>query len=254
MSILSPGDRVPRRRVGAALYDPVAGLALFPLPAAAPPIPVGRTAATIVASDFQEAKNVNTSGENVMPNTNFAAARLQVVNAPTIQWLYPERRECATARTQLVAVAEVDARDPLGPVPRRTPDDRDGASRRGRPLRGDLAGRVRDEGAAPAAGRGHGRRGSHRHGRARLARLPLSGAVSRVAVVAGASSGIGAALVRMLAERGWRCVLLARGRERLESVAQEVGGEAEVCDVSDRAEVERVARPSRSGTRPSRSS
>ena len=34
-----------------------------------------------------------------------------------------------------------DARDPLGPVPRRTPDDRDGASRRGRPLRGDLAGR-----------------------------------------------------------------------------------------------------------------
>jgi uncharacterized protein len=65
--------------------------------------------------------------------------------------------------------------------------------------------------------------------------------VSRIAVVTGASSGIGAALVRMLAERGWRCVLLARGRERLESVAQEVGGEAEVCDVSDRAEVDRVA-------------
>ena len=91
--------------VGAALYDPVAGLALFPLPAAAPRIPVGRTPATIVASDFQEAKNVNTSGENIMPNTNFAAARFQAVNAPTIQWLYPERRECATAQTRLVAVA-----------------------------------------------------------------------------------------------------------------------------------------------------
>jgi hypothetical protein len=91
--------------VGAALYDPVAGLALFPLPAAAPRIPAGRTTATIVASDFQEAKNVNTSGENIMPNTNFAAARIQAVNAPTIQWLYPERRECATAQTQLVAVA-----------------------------------------------------------------------------------------------------------------------------------------------------
>lgn len=65
--------------------------------------------------------------------------------------------------------------------------------------------------------------------------------MSRVAVVTGASSGIGAELVRMLAERGWRCVLLARGRERLESLAAEVDGEAEVCDVSDREEVDRVA-------------
>ena len=65
--------------------------------------------------------------------------------------------------------------------------------------------------------------------------------MSRVAVVTGASSGIGAALVRMLAERGWRCVLLARGRERLEPLAAEVGGEAEVCDVSDREAVDRVA-------------
>ena len=63
-----------------------------------------KTTATIVASDFQEAKNVNTSGDNIMPNTNFAAARIRAVNAPTIQWLYPERRECAAARTQLVAV------------------------------------------------------------------------------------------------------------------------------------------------------
>ena len=65
--------------------------------------------------------------------------------------------------------------------------------------------------------------------------------MSRVAVVTGASSGIGAALVRMLAERGWRCVLLARRRERLERLAEEIGGEAEACDVSDRDEVDRVA-------------
>jgi uncharacterized protein len=36
-------------------------------------------------------------------------------------------------------------------------------------------------------------------------------------------------------------VLLARGAERLEQVSTELGAEAEVCDVSDRAQVEAVA-------------
>ncbi|MGH2796339.1 MAG: SDR family NAD(P)-dependent oxidoreductase, partial [Thermoleophilaceae bacterium] len=41
----------------------------------------------------------------------------------------------------------------------------------------------------------------------------------RVAVVTGGSSGIGAAVARLLTRRGWRCVLLARGKERLEALA-----------------------------------
>jgi short-subunit dehydrogenase len=63
----------------------------------------------------------------------------------------------------------------------------------------------------------------------------------RVAVVTGASSGIGEATARELARRGWHCVLLARRGERLEHVAREIGGEWERCDVADREQVNEVA-------------
>ena len=63
----------------------------------------------------------------------------------------------------------------------------------------------------------------------------------QVAVITGASSGIAAALARQLAAGGWRCVLLARREGRLRELALEIGGEYEVCDVSDRHAVERAA-------------
>jgi len=63
----------------------------------------------------------------------------------------------------------------------------------------------------------------------------------RVAVVTGASSGIGEAIARELSRRGWRCVLLARRTELLEAVAVEIDGEWEACDVADRTQVDEVA-------------
>jgi short-subunit dehydrogenase len=63
----------------------------------------------------------------------------------------------------------------------------------------------------------------------------------RVAVITGASSGIGEATARELAKRGWHCVLLARRTEHLARIAAEIGGEWEACDVADRAQVDEVA-------------
>ncbi len=62
-----------------------------------------------------------------------------------------------------------------------------------------------------------------------------------LAVVTGASSGIGAALARRLARDGWDLVLLARREDRLRELAEQLGAEHEVCDVSSRDDVERVA-------------
>jgi NAD(P)-dependent dehydrogenase (short-subunit alcohol dehydrogenase family) len=63
----------------------------------------------------------------------------------------------------------------------------------------------------------------------------------QVAVLTGGNSGIGAALARELAARGWHCVLVARDEERLRAVAAEVDGEYELCDVGEREQVERMA-------------
>src|SRR6476619_4787356 len=63
----------------------------------------------------------------------------------------------------------------------------------------------------------------------------------KIAVVTGASSGIGEATARLLAQKGWRCVLVARREGRLRAIADEIGAGVELCDVGDRDAVEAMA-------------
>jgi NADP-dependent 3-hydroxy acid dehydrogenase YdfG len=58
-----------------------------------------------------------------------------------------------------------------------------------------------------------------------------------VAVVTGASAGIGAATARALADAGFSVVIGARRLERLRSLASEIGGRALPLDVTDRESV-----------------
>lgn len=62
-----------------------------------------------------------------------------------------------------------------------------------------------------------------------------------VAVVTGASAGIGAATARHLAAAGFEVVLGARRLDRLAEVAGETGGRAVELDVTDRGSVDRFA-------------
>lgn len=62
-----------------------------------------------------------------------------------------------------------------------------------------------------------------------------------IAVVTGASSGIGRATARRLADEGFEVLCAARRADRLTSLAAEIGGRAVPCDVTKPADVAALA-------------
>ncbi|MCK0092076.1 SDR family oxidoreductase [Rhodococcus sp. F64268] len=68
----------------------------------------------------------------------------------------------------------------------------------------------------------------------------MFGLEGRVAIVTGASSGLGATVAETLASFGARVAVVARRKDRLEELAERIGGVAVACDLSDLDQVDTV--------------
>jgi len=71
----------------------------------------------------------------------------------------------------------------------------------------------------------------------------LTNSMSKIMVVTGAGSGVGAAVARCAARQGWRVALVGRRRSPLDTLAEVLSGAMiSVCDIADAAQVATMAK------------
>ncbi len=92
--------------IPATLFDHETGIAVFSIPReAVVPLDAGPQFMRLVASDYQESKNINTESTSPLPNTRFQGFRAQAVSRPTVTWITPQKGKCLAARQKLLVVA-----------------------------------------------------------------------------------------------------------------------------------------------------
>ena len=89
--------------IGASLYDTTSGVAVFPIPNSAPAFVGGTLELRLVASDFQEAKNIDTVGPKLMPNTRSTKVRVRIVKGTVVNWILPAAGACLAKQQELAA-------------------------------------------------------------------------------------------------------------------------------------------------------
>ena len=91
--------------VGASSFDRGSGLAIFALPSQVSALHAGNVTTGMVSSDYQEAKNIDTIGPNIMPNTRALVTKLHVVAGAAVDWLLPTAGLCGQAKQPLIVAA-----------------------------------------------------------------------------------------------------------------------------------------------------
>jgi hypothetical protein len=94
--------------VGASDYDAETGVAVFSLPGSAPSLKRGIVHVKLASADFQESKNIDTVGSNLLPNTRTARVRVRVVDGPAVSWVSPGA--CVASRQRLLVAASSTVR------------------------------------------------------------------------------------------------------------------------------------------------
>jgi hypothetical protein len=62
------------------------------------------------AADYQESKNVNGVGSNILPNTAFRSVSITGVAGPALSWVSPPQNTCVEKTVALIAVASSTTR------------------------------------------------------------------------------------------------------------------------------------------------